>query len=97
MTYVTVTPCRGPHCSASFAWVACLRRDGKLGRAPLNPEPVEPADPLNPVELRGLFQPIADDRVRAAVPGDTGPFFQSHFATCPDAATFRKGRRRDER
>ena len=48
--------------------------------------PVDP-EPDGTLVLEGAW------RVRAAEPlFDTGPFYRSHFATCPDAVTWRKKR-----
>ncbi|MDH3291541.1 MAG: hypothetical protein OEO20_11420 [Gemmatimonadota bacterium] len=85
--------CRGPHCSSRFVWVDCLKRDGQLGRVPLELEPWSGIRPTG--SLRGLFVLLEPGRVRAARRGDTGPFYRSHFASCPDAARFRgAGRQR---
>jgi hypothetical protein len=73
-------------------WVGCIRRDGKLGRVPLNLDGTVPADPLDPAQLRGLFVYLDAETVRAAVPGDPGPFYSSHFSTCSNADMFRAGR-----
>lgn len=81
--------CRGKSCDASFFWVECLRRDGRISRVPIDREPVEVADNTDPLHLKGRFIYLTVDRVRAAVPGDTGEFFESHFHTCPDADDFR--------
>lgn len=83
--------CRGADCGAEFYWVGCRRRDGKLGRVPLNVGPVVVEDWNDPAQLKGTFVFIdADgDTVRASVPGDMGEFFVSHFATCPNAQDFR--------
>ena len=84
--------CRGKDCEAEFFWVDCIRRDGETGRVPLNTEAVTVEDPLDRDQLRGKFVYIDSAKVRAAVPGDRGPFFESHFHTCPNAADFRGGR-----
>jgi hypothetical protein len=49
---------------------------------PLDPDPVEG-------DAKGLFMFIEDDVVRSIQPGDEGPFFQSHFSSCPNAEDFR--------
>lgn len=73
-------------------------------KMPLNAEPApKPATyedgTFKPDSLKGLF--VLDkfdivkqsERSRAAKPGDTGPFYTSHHATCPEVARFRKGKR----
>lgn len=84
--------CRGESCVMEFFWVDCVRRDGKTGRVPLDTDGVPVADPLDPKQLRGKFVYIDNAKVRAAVPGDDGPFFESHFNTCVDADQFRGGK-----
>ncbi len=83
------TKCRGQSCDAEISWVECVRRDGRLNRIPLDPDPVKVLEELNPQELKGKFVFIEDDRIRGAVCGDHAPFFESHFNTCPDADDFR--------
>lgn len=63
-----------------------------MGRVPLDTEHVTVNDPLDRDQLRGKFVYIETAQVRAAVPGDRGPFFESHFHTCPNAADFKGGR-----
>jgi len=73
-------------------WTECVRRDGRISRVPLDAGAVEVNDCLVPAQLKGKFVFIGDERIRAAVPGDNGPFFESHFNTCPDADDFRGGK-----
>ncbi len=84
--------CRGKDCEAEFFWVDCIRRDGETGRVPLNTDAVTIQDPLDRNQLRGKFVYLDTAKVRAAVPGDEGPFFESHFHTCPNAVDFRSSR-----
>ena len=77
-------PCKGPDCDGEMLWVTVLRGDGGRRHMPLNPDPVSGDAP-------GLFVFIEDDEVRAFRPGDEGPFFTSHFSTCPNADDFRGG------
>jgi len=83
------TKCRGTHCDESFFWVECVRRNGSTGRVPLDMDPLELSNPREPEQLRGKFVFIEDEVVRAAVAGDIGPFFVSHYSTCVDAEQFR--------
>lgn len=84
--------CRGESCGDEFFWVTCIRRDGKEGRVPLETTAAKVDDPRDPKQLKGKFVYIDNEVVRAAVPGDDGPFFESHFNNCPDADQFRGGR-----
>lgn len=84
------TACKGPDCDAHFMWVECIKRDGTTGRVPLNEGPIEIENPLDREQIRGTFVFIENTVVRAAVAGDKGPFFQSHFHTCPNADEFRR-------
>lgn len=59
---------------------------------PLDPEPVEVQDDRANWH-RGLFVYAPEGHVRSARPEDPGPFFRSHFATCPEADRFRRTRR----
>jgi hypothetical protein len=51
---------------------------------------VQLVNPLDVEELRGKFVFIEEEKVRAAVAGDVGPFFESHYSSCPDADKFRR-------
>ena len=82
--------CRG--CGAPVRWVTTE----KGRRMPLDPEPVE-VDAIN--AARGLFviRPGLlgeGERVIAVTPGfveeSREPVYISHFATCPEAKTFRR-------
>lgn len=77
-------PCKGPDCDGELMWVQVLRQDGRRSFMPLDPDPVAGDAP-------GLFVFIEDDEVRAFRQGDPGPFFVSHFSTCPNAEDFRAG------
>jgi hypothetical protein len=69
-----------------------VRRNGSIGRVPLDMDEIAIENPLEAEQLRGKFVFIGDDRVRAAVAGDLGPFFESHYTSCPDADKFRSRR-----
>jgi hypothetical protein len=75
---MSVTQCRS--CDAPIFWVKTER--GK--RMPLDAAPYEGNDPS------GLF--VLRDQTAIAVPPDAfpdEPHYVSHFATCPDADTWR--------
>ncbi len=84
MTIPERVPCKGMDCEDELMWVQVERRDGGRRHMPLDVDPVSGDAP-------GLFVFIEDDVVRAIKPGDTGPFFVSHFSTCPNADDFRAG------
>lgn len=95
--------CRGESCGQQMLWVECVTRAGKLSRMPLNvfEEEVEVVVleneyalevALDPAELKGKFIFLTPGFVRAAVCGDSGPFYSGHHATCPDADSFRRKR-----
>ncbi len=88
-----VVKCRGEDCDQEFVFVEVERRDGTINRMPLNLEHVEVEDPTDTKQLRGCFLYIDDQVVRHALPGDRGPFFNGHHATCPNASDFRGGAR----
>lgn len=52
------------------------------------------ADPVEVSALRGLWRLTGEDQARAATREDLdkgrGPFYTSHFATCTDAAAWRR-------
>ena len=52
------------------------------------------AGKLNPMQLdaRGTWV-IVDGTARTMELGDTGPYYSSHFATCPQANDWRKAKR----
>ena len=94
--------CRGESCGMQIQWVECVRRDGTLSKMPLD---VDAADgvsltvldgylyecALEPADLKGKFVFVTvGGLVRAAVCGDTGPFYTGHHATCVNADDFRK-------
>ncbi len=75
-------------------FVECFRRDGKISKMPLDLQSVDVEKRYeglanDPAELRGKFVYVDSERVRSAVPGDEGPFYQGHHVTCPDANDFR--------
>lgn len=73
--------CRSAECGAEILWV--WTHTG--ARMPLDPLPIyAPTD-----SRKGLWVFYEDDRVRPARPDDEGPFFESHFASCPDAPAWR--------
>ncbi len=94
----TLATCQGLDCGDSFVWVVCIKRNGKEGRVPLNKGRISLKNRLDPAELKGKFVFIVDldgdgDRlIRGAVAGDLGPFYESHFSTCPNADEFRGGK-----
>lgn len=88
-----IQQCRGADCDAEFMFVQVERRDGIISTMPLNLDSVHVEDPTDTKQLRGCFMYIEDQRVRHAKPGDVGPFFNSHHATCPNADDFRGGSR----
>lgn len=74
------SPCRG--CQASMIWV----RTPKGKNMCLDPDPVH-------VRERGHFRLVDSPEGQLAVyaePGDVGPFYTSHWATCPEASRFRR-------
>ena len=88
-----IQTCRGEDCDAEFVFVEVERADGKISKMPLNLDSVTVEDPTDAKQLRGCFLYIDDQRVRHAQPGDVGPFFNGHHATCPNASDFRGGAR----
>jgi hypothetical protein len=76
---VTNGTCRG--CGKPIVWAKNLRADGSLQNIPL--------DPRAPVYS---VQVIGENEVRCTlVPRDN--FMVSHFATCPNANDFSRGRK----
>ena len=84
-----IQKCKGAECDAEFMFVEVERRDGFISQMPINLDSVHVEDPTDTKQLRGCFMYIDDQRVRHAKLGDVGPFFNGHFATCPNADDFR--------
>ena len=76
-------------CGSPIRWVM----SEKGHRIPLDPDPVENGN-LVPytIPTTGTFG-VPTIRARVADPGSVTPAWVSHFATCPNAARHRKGRR----
>ena len=81
MSSLDTTPCKGPNCGRPVVWATVRRDDGTPGKVPL--------DPRAPVyEVTGA----GAARAGSYVAERRGTAYVSHFATCPDAGRFSRGR-----
>ena len=71
-------------CNAEIVW--CQTESG--GRMPVDAEPAGGGN----IEIRGLTAIVLNKSQRSMADGIV-PLHKSHFATCPSASRFRKGRK----
>lgn len=79
----TTSRCRS--CSAPIAW----RRTVKGGRIPLDPAPAATGNVTVVDGGRGVALVLNDDEIAEIAERPDVPRYVSHFATCPDADTWR--------
>jgi DNA-binding transcriptional ArsR family regulator len=80
-------------CGAPVTWAQHLHTGNMMPLEPYDDKPVEPQPGQMFPEPRGAFVILPDGQCISAKIGDTGPRYQSHFATCPQADQWRNGSR----
>lgn len=73
-------------CGAAIVWAIGQSADGRMIRYPIDPAPI--AGGNIELETRGQQSPL----VHFHPPEPGKPRYRSHFATCPDAARWRRVR-----